>query len=332
MISKANSDERLYQKYLSDLKEWEKMRQDICGDKSVEGSIENLKTELNYVENLLPNEYSLLREERIRKVGELFDLKSEKANIYSEIYKPVEGELEKLLTKMDDKVEFAVNIAISDKEINNKLLDFVLKQYKGIFNGVTESQNKMREIISKLDFNRKDDIKSFIFEVLKCIDEEIDISSKKVKDKKGFYNLLTYLDYLDAEYSLKMSGKSLKELSAGQRGIVLLIFYLALSKNEIPIIIDQPEDNLDNQSVFDKLVPCIREAKKKRQVIIVTHNPNIAIACDAEQIICCKISKIDNQISYISGSIENPEIRNHVIDILEGTMPAFELRRKKYSN
>lgn len=332
LISQSDAGEKSYQKYLIDLKDWEKIRLEIIGDKSIEGTIVNLKDELNHVENILPYAYSMIKEERLIRVSELFALKQAKANLYSEIYRPVEKELEKLLSSMEDKVEFAVNITVCDKDINSRLLDYVSKQFRGIFGGITESQNKMHEIISKFDFNNTEDVHSFICEVLKCIDEDMDNSSKKVKDKKGFYNLLTFLDYLDAEYSLKMSGKGLKELSAGQRGIVLLIFYLALSKNEIPIIIDQPEDNLDNQSVFDKLVPCIREAKKKRQVIIVTHNPNIAIACDAEQIICCNISKTDNQISYISGSIENQEIRNHVIDVLEGTMPAFDLRRKKYSN
>lgn len=93
--------------------------------------------------------------------------------------------------------------------------------------------------------------------------------------------------------------KRLEELSPGERGILLLIFYLALNKDSKPIIIDQPEDNLDNQSVYSKLVPCICKAKQKRQVIIVTHNPNIAVACDAEQIIYCEKNKCSNHIEYI---------------------------------
>lgn len=101
-------------------------------------------------------------------------------------------------------------------------------------------------------------------------------------------------------------------------------------KNNKPIIIDQPEDNLDNQSVYNKLVPCICAAKQKRQVIIVTHNPNIAVACDAEQIICCKMDKNTHKITYLSGAIEDQEIKQNVVDILEGTMPAFDLRRRKY--
>jgi hypothetical protein len=66
-------------------------------------------------------------------------------------------------------------------------------------------------------------------------------------------------------------------------------------------------------------------------VIIVTHNPNIAIACDAEQVVCCSIDKTDNHITYLSGGIEDREIRKTVVDILEGTMPAFELRKMKYT-
>ena len=136
--------------------------------------------------------------------------------------------------------------------------------------------------------------------------------------------------YINVNFKLSMGGRSLNELSPGERGIVLLIFYLALSKESKPIIIDQPEDNLDNQSVYSKLVPCIQKAKQKRQVIIVTHNPNIAVACDAEQIIYCKKEKRNCLIQYEAGSIENLKIRKHIVDVLEGTMPAFDLRRKKY--
>ena len=220
---------------------------------------------------------------------------------------------------------------IKDKEVPERILSYVSKSYNGIFSGKADSINAMNELIKDKDFNKLDDTKKFVNSVLECIYEDIDNSSKKVKNKEEFYQLVSNLDYIDIEYSLKVGDRTLQELSPGERGIVLLIFYLALSKDDIPIIIDQPEDNLDNQSVYDKLVPCICEAKKKRQVIIVTHNPNIAIACDAEQIIYCSIDKNNNKISYISGGIENKCIRDKVIDVLEGTMPAFNLRKRKYS-
>lgn len=167
-------------------------------------------------------------------------------------------------------------------------------------------------------------------DIIVAVDEDIDNSEKKIVDKKEFYDYLYNLEYVGVSFKLRMGGRDLEELSPGERGIVLLIFYLALSQNSIPIIIDQPEDNLDNQSVYNKLVPCICAAKQKRQVIIVTHNPNIAVACDAEQIVCCQMDKNTHKITYTSGAIEDKEIKQNVIDILEGTMPAFDLRRRKY--
>ena len=97
------------------------------------------------------------------------------------------------------------------------------------------------------------------------------------------------------------------------------------------MIIDQPEDNLDNESVFEYLVPYIKSAKQRRQIIIVTHNPNIAVVSDAEQIIYTEIDKTNkNKITYISGAIEDDNINKKIVEVLEGTMPAFNNRTVKY--
>lgn len=99
----------------------------------------------------------------------------------------------------------------------------------------------------------------------------------------------------------------------------------------LPSEIDQPEENLDNQTIYKLLVPCIKEAKRRRQIILITHNPNLAVVCDAEQIIACSIDKQGgNRITYTSGAIENPRINQSILDILEGTRPAFENRGSKY--
>lgn len=191
-----------------------------------------------------------------------------------------------------------------------------------------ESHAELDRLIKKTEFGDFDSLKGLIDSILKVVDDNVDASEKKVPDKKTLYDYLFGLDYIDVSFKLKMANRSLEELSPGERGIVLLIFYLALNKNNTPIIIDQPEDNLDNQSVYSKLVPCICRAKRHRQVIIVTHNPNIAVACDAEQIIYCDMDKENHQhITYEAGSIKNDGIRKHVIDALEGTMPAFESNR-----
>lgn len=109
------------------------------------------------------------------------------------------------------------------------------------------------------------------------------------------------------------------------------MFYLLVDKDDIPLVIDQPEENLDNQTVFDLLVPCIKDARQRRQIIIVTHNPNLAVVCDADQVIHADLDKAKNyRLTYESGGIENPLINKAIVDILEGTKPAFKNRDSKY--
>ena len=109
------------------------------------------------------------------------------------------------------------------------------------------------------------------------------------------------------------------------------MFYLLIDKSDIPLVIDQPEENLDNQTVVDFLVPSVKEAKERRQIILVTHNPNLAVVCDAEQVICATLDKNNgNQITYDTGAIESPTINQRIVDILEGTRRAFDNRDGKY--
>jgi predicted ATPase len=332
LVSTADSKEKAYQKYQEDLKEWERLRQQIIGDINTPDTLEYYTNEVKYIKSQLDTDYEKRLQERVDITRQIFVLKHQISDIYSSIYKPVESELKKLIGDMeDDNIEFVSELSLKNNEIGSELLSLIGKNYTGIFYGVTESAAKMASFIKQTDFNSWDSVMAFINNVIQVITEDIDVSSSKVKNKEDFYEKLWGLEYIDAQYSLRMGGRTLDELSPGERGIVLLIFYLALSKDDIPLIIDQPEDNLDNQSVYNKLVKCILEAKKKRQVIIVTHNPNIAVACDSEEIVYCSINKKTNSITYESGSIEDPRMRNHVIDVLEGTMPAFDLRRRKYN-
>jgi predicted ATPase len=128
-----------------------------------------------------------------------------------------------------------------------------------------------------------------------------------------------------------MGDKELHQLSPGERGTLLLVFYLLVDKDDIPLIIDQPEENLDNQTVYELLVPCVKEAKQRRQILIVTHNPNLAVVCDAEQVVCADLDKKNNyRMQYVTGAIESLGLNKAVVDILEGTKPAFDNRESKY--
>jgi len=88
---------------------------------------------------------------------------------------------------------------------------------------------------------------------------------------------------------------------------------------------------LDNETVYTTLVPCVKEARNKRQVLLVTHNPNLAVVCDADQIIHASIDKSKgNHIKYTTGAIEEKKINSLLVDVLEGTRPAFDSREAKY--
>jgi len=329
LISGADSEEKKYQKYLEDYKEWEDEKKRVEGNSTTEGSLVYFQSELEFLDGPINEQHSLLLKERDDKTRELFQAKQDIVLAYSEIYNPIEKEIIALLGNLEENIKFSAEIQ-SNNELAYSLLSLVSKTHTGIFRGKTEALNTMNKYIRETEFGEIDSVMKYIEKVATVVYEDLDNSSKKIDDKKEFYNRLFNLEYINVAFKLKVGERSLEELSPGELGIVLLVFYLALSKNSAPIIIDQPEDNLDNQSVYNKLVPCICAAKKKRQVIIVTHNPNIAIACDAEQIIHCKIDKSSNSIQYESGSIENPTIKKHVIDVLEGTMPAFDLRKNKY--
>ena len=139
------------------------------------------------------------------------------------------------------------------------------------------------------------------------------------------------LSFLKPRYRLGLQGTPLDQLSPGERGILLLIFYLIVDKTDLPLIIDQPEGNLNNQSIYERIVPVIKKAKERRQIIMVSHNPNIVVGCDADQIIHATIDQAAGYVvKYTSGAIENPQFRDFTIQKLEGTRPAFIERADTY--
>jgi energy-coupling factor transporter ATP-binding protein EcfA2 len=142
-------------------------------------------------------------------------------------------------------------------------------------------------------------------------------------------------DHISIEYRIEYEGVAIEQLSPGTRGIVLLLLYLAIDLQDTrPLIIDQPEENLDPNSVFEELVPRFREARKRRQVIIVTHNANLVVNTDADQVIVARSMRGTPAslptISYDTGSLENPSIRHRVCEILEGGERAFLERERRY--
>lgn len=135
-------------------------------------------------------------------------------------------------------------------------------------------------------------------------------------------------DSLDVQYSLKNSTsfKPLEQGSPGQKTAALLAFILSYGYE--PLILDQPEDDLDNYLIYDLIVTQLREIKQKRQVIVVTHNANIVVNGDSENVIALDIRRGQTQI-VAQGCLQEASIRDEICRVMEGGKEAFDLRYKR---
>jgi ABC-type lipoprotein export system ATPase subunit len=338
--NQLNEKAKEYQDYLNKIDAWKQKKDSLVGNKYSQGTLSYLQNDLSYIETELHAELKKLRDSRLNLSLLIYKKKKEVIEIYQKVKKSIDdiiGEKGYLLKDYQINVEAGFNLS---PDFFNKFFNFINQTSAGTFRSVDGGNKKIREIFDGRNLNEEGDIKNILSDVISYLekdkrDGEGDADryiDDQVKDINNFYNYLFSLDYLEEKYKLRLGKKDLDELSPGERGALLLVFYLMLDKNDIPLVIDQPEDNLDNQSVAQILVPFIREAKIKRQIIMVTHNPNLAIVADAEQIIYVEINKEsgNNIFKFVSGSIENPLLNKYVVDVLEGTMFAFDQRRLKY--
>lgn len=128
-------------------------------------------------------------------------------------------------------------------------------------------------------------------------------------------------------FSIRYRGKILKHHSLGQRASALILFILSQQDNDV-IIIDQPEDDLDNQTIYEDVIKLIRALKKSVQFIFATHNANFPVLGDAEQVISC--SHTDNHMMLKIGSVDALELQQEIVNIMEGGEEAFNKRKEIY--
>jgi ABC-type lipoprotein export system ATPase subunit len=338
---------REYQAYVAELSRWELQKLVIEGD-SANPAIDTynwLRNELTAIGTPVLAELATAKEERVAAGKAVFAKKKSLVSFYESVKESIDRELG---THGNDLREYQISIEAGLKlqeTLYEQFFAHVNQQVKGSFHGTEEGRSLLQKL-AELVVNWQDETEAFQF--LATIDEylhqdkrlnqgsdvgrDVGKQMRQKRDPVSLYDFLFGFDYLETKYDLKIDGKDLKELSPGERGGLLLIFYLMLDRRDIPLVIDQPEDNLDNKSVYEILVTFLKKAKKRRQIIIVTHNPNLAVVADAEQIIHVSIDKTSNRndFAFESGAIENPKINRVVVDILEGTLPAFDNRRLKY--
>lgn len=143
--------------------------------------------------------------------------------------------------------------------------------------------------------------------------------------------------HISIRYGVRYEGVDLQRLSPGARGVVLLTLYLGLDDwDRRPLVVDQPEENLDPQSVFTQLVPFFKSAAIRRQIIMVTHNANLVVNTDSDQVIIASSKRVAPdklpEIDYVAGGLEDKEIRLAICNILEGGADAFKKRGERYGS
>ena len=144
-----------------------------------------------------------------------------------------------------------------------------------------------------------------------------------------FYDVTKRSKFLRVEPVISYGGRPLDRLSVGQKGTVYLCLKLATQAFTQPLIFDQPEDDLDNEFIIEELVDIFRGIKQFRQVILVSHNANLVVNADADQVI---VAQNDSGVlRYSSGSLEDPAINRAVRRILEGGDAAFLKRELRYN-
>lgn len=200
------------------------------------------------------------------------------------------------------------------------------------------------ELMSQMKYDK---LSTFFEQSLK----EENFSFNKGKNIEDLIRDIFGVNWFKYNYTVTYQNDEFQDMSQGKKSFVILKLLLEFSDDKKPVLIDQPEDSLDNRAIYHELRKYLLDTKKKRQVIIVTHNPNVVVGADAENVIIAhqqsNLEKNQNgkKFQYINGSLENTKakdpseefvlesqgIREHIFDVLEGGEEAFAKREQKYN-
>lgn len=262
-------------------------------------------------QRLMKKEIEKLSEKRTEIKTSLKKLLSELNELYREEFKIIEDEIKKINDSQDSikiKSEFKGNKIEFDKFLRN------------IFSGSGLAKNDYDKLTKYID-------PVSIYEDF----ENISLGGNKLlvfreRFESSISSLLTYK--VPNKIDIFYNGKELTKHSLGQRASALIIFILTQKDNDV-IIIDQPEDDLDNQTIYNEVIKELIELKSKTQFIFATHNANIPVLGDCEQIVVCDYE--EDKINTEIGSIDNHKIQDRIINIMEGGLEAFDKRREIYN-
>ena len=280
------------------------------------------------------------------KQNGLFDSVRAARGKFFEAYEAYSKEIAPLSASMAEGLDFSADVVWRKKDFDISVINMLDRRRFGMF-----ARETGRDLLNLSDDDYCDEL---LMDIWKSVSGELEGCQLQLKNEitGGEFFRRLFGDWYDIHYVVTSGGDRLDKMSPGKKGLVLLELIVELEQGDCPILIDQPEDDLDNQSIYSELRRFIKDAKKRRQIIIVTHNANIALGADAEEIIVANQHGQGRendgcQFEYRSGSIENnavPEdgtaglqfldrysIQQHACQILDGGKEALEQRRRKYS-
>ena len=303
-------------------KEKQKKEKSELFEKQSSSAIEEYKNSKKRITNLLKERYSLYKDivvkinETKKEIGEEITLDC------SLVYEKEKFSLYEQANKSAIAKEHFFNKLFSVNHVNYDLIPDIFQ-----------------DMVKVIDDNS-----------LKLSDDKIIPLKQKTTIDEIFRGIIR--DNFELDYKVTYKNDELLSMSPGKKGTVLLILFLQINSAEYPILIDQPEDNLDNRTIYDLLCKMVVETKIDRQIIIVSHNANLVVATDSENIIVANQegqdpdkNKSEYRFEYVNGALEYTSakkekikgvlyqqgIKEHVCDILEGGIEAFKQRERKYA-
>lgn len=282
-----------------------------------------------------------LRLKRKQAYASLFDGFAQEQEQLEAMYAPLREMLGVELGTLG-KLTFSVR-RVADVEAWARRGEALLDLRTGEFRGHGELLNQVRKkLLRAWESGTSAEVADAMAQFREEHDQHFILQAKAPReDKQAFRRWaddiavwLNNTDHVSVTYGVEYDGVAIEQLSPGTRGIVLLLLYLAVDQSDDrPLIIDQPEENLDPKSIFDELVGRFIDTRHRRQIIIVTHNANLVVNTDADQVIVANAGGHRPgqlpEMSYTSGGLENPTIRKQVCEILEGGQHAFEERARR---
>lgn len=279
-----------------------------------------------------------VQEQYKQKLNEL----SQSFSAFSQIYLAYVDSINSGSVSSTGELEFSVRKVFRTEQFSRKISEILNNKSINRF-----SAFNLHDITE--DALSTEHIAAFIEAILNNSKESLQLKSGYTAES-ALREILS--DWYNIDYVVRMDNDDIQDMSPGKKALVLLRLLISLAESRCPILIDQPEDDLDNRSIFDELIRFIKEKKVDRQIITVTHNANIVLGGDAELVIVANqdgrnAPNRQYHFEYRGGSIENNSpvyddgeivpgilnskgIQEHICEILEGGEQAFALRQHKY--